>query len=121
MTKTKDDENELLKDGQVLRVRLDMMDSVQKAIHAAGGHPHPSHHKPGYRFATDSAAKSNIADAHAEYDREIGERYKHTNPEPAKTPASPVLDQEWDNFGEDGRAAAYEEYDSRIQDSWKNE
>ena len=150
MAKIEDDENDenrLLKDCQRLRVPLTMMDSVQKSVYADALSRHPSLYKPGYRFATDSAAKARVNDALAEYDREISERYKHTNDQgegsPCKSPTGEagiwqtvagkmvctpqnaartsdrkLLDEGWD--AGDDREQAYREYDQMLQDAWRS-
>ena len=146
--KTTDDDNELfddagiLKDGVRLRTPMYAMDSVQRSIRDA---MHPSLSKPGYRFLTDAESKQRIDDAHAEYRREISERWRTNDQKEGDSCRSPtgesgvlrfvsgrlvctpvgaattpdsnkLLDEGWD--AEYDREQAYLEYDAWIRDAW---
>ena len=113
-TKDDDREEKLLKDGQVLRIRMFAMDS-QKAYS----------HRPGYRVGqkllTDSETRETLADVYEQYENDLTTRWQRTSPEPViNTPAAPVLDADFDiNDDADLRELAYRLYDSDIASRWK--
>lgn len=119
---------EPMKDGEKVRVPMYAMDAVQKSIHDASQWAMDSNtahgHRPGYRMSGKlmrggDADREAIIDAHEQYDREISERYKHTNPEPViNTPAAPIIDDSWDDWDAQNM---YDRYDSSISERWKGE
>ncbi len=120
------DENGSLKDGHALVVPLRMMDAMQKDVHEhfssakvtdGAGDSGLSLHRPGFRISNTITRDRSIYDA---YDAEMASAYKNVGARDRE-----ALDQCVDRQGDaasvtDDRSAAYQEYEHRIQNAWRN-
>ena len=146
MTKD-DDRDELLRDGERVRVPMFAMDAKSirdaNAVHI---------HRPGYRFSQKlmrdgDAARETIIDLYDQYDREVSEKWRTTDQKEgdsctapngdagtlqfvagklvctpvaaAKTSDSKLLDADFDDG--DLRELAYSMYDADLQNRWRGE
>jgi hypothetical protein len=110
----------LLKDGEGIRVRMNLMDAGRRRVAFTDAHGLPSGHRPGYAWATDPAIMDSADEARgsaaAEYEACVCDAWRNqpsiysdasrtTDPAHAKIPEV-----------EDGRL----EYVRRISNAWRN-
>lgn len=78
-------DDDILKDGQVLHVPMFAMDSVQRSV--AASTMNVSHHRPGYRLntqlVTDSAARDALQDVYDQYERIYATRGRRQHQAPS--------------------------------------
>ncbi len=127
------DENGVLRDGGRLRVRLDMrdarLDPVQRAIASRGARLHDGYgcsdlvgHRPGH-IVSDSVDRSAIADAYAEYERELTNAWRGHNrliDAATREPGHPEtgLTQDLGFVGHE-RAEVYAQYERELTNAWR--
>lgn len=120
-TWTADDQDEgveLIEDafGNVkVRVPLAMMDGcdpVQRAVARDADQPAPIRHSPG-SIGRSPEAEAALAQAHAEYENELQNRWQGGNRPAMGTTADPGRTP-------DGRQAAYTQYETALKNAWRN-
>jgi hypothetical protein len=135
------DENGILKDGHALRVRLRMMDAMQKDAHEhfsrakvtdGAGDSDLGLHRPGFRIsntitrdrsvyaAYDAAAEvayKNVGRVESEV---RGQREGDSRTAKSDQGRDASADSKLNDAMRDEREAAHQEYQDRIQNAWKD-
>ena len=102
----------VLLDGEALVVELSFMDTKGFIVH--DGHGNPAGQRPGFLYSdANEQVERARADAYAEYNRTIQERWRGQRSSP--TPSDKAVF----NSPEAALAAAYAEYDKTIQERWR--
>jgi hypothetical protein len=126
-TEEEEQDDGIVADGARVRVRLDMMDSVQKAVAQHAGKPLVTDgtdnplalHKPGFRLTADMAqrqtADAALAQAYEARDLADREAWRSNNDHPLNTNAR---GQQQDAHTDD-REAAYAAYDADMTNAWR--
>jgi 3-oxoacyl-ACP reductase-like protein len=119
MTKiSNDDDDEILKDGERIRVSMLTMDSAQQNIidqqtTVLADGMRAGLHRPGYRYVSESPQAREARDAmYDSIEKELSERWQTAAPGLITSVTDDsVLDQEFDD--------CYQEYEHRLQNAYK--
>jgi hypothetical protein len=127
----RDDDDEIIRDGQAVRVPLTMMDAVQRAV--ARGAAHLTDHvgngvgtgalnRPGFRcFLEDEAGELRKERAYRDHERYIRDAYKT----PVDEPDTIVAREDHRSIGQRMRdhqqrmSALYEAADAEAREAWR--
>jgi hypothetical protein len=124
--------DKLLRDGEVLRVKMTMADAMRVPVTDGAGNSGLSLHKPGFRISNTVTRDGSIYDA---YDAQVASAYRNVGAVEsefrgrregdARTAKSDQgrdgsTDSKLSDAVRDEREAAHLEYRNRIQNAWKD-
>ena len=105
----------ILQDGEAMTVPPMFMDSKLMVVHDGNGHP--AGQRPGFLYSdANEQAEQALVDAYAQYDAEIGRRWRQRPDQRSnQTQSAP---QTFESPGAT-LAAAYAQYDRDISERWR--
>ena len=110
-TRTDDENDEVLRDGEHIVIRMRMMDSVQRAVVGDAVLTDGVGHRPGSLPMTDSERERRTL-LYRDHDEKLGERWRTPQPTASTTDAR--------HSTGDARLDAYASYQERVTDAWRH-
>lgn len=110
-TRTDDEDDEVLRDGERIVIRMSMMDSLQRAVVGDAAFTDAVGHKPGSLAMTD-AERERRTSLYRDHDEKLGERWRTPLPTASTTDAR--------HSTGDARLDAYARYQQRVTDAWRH-
>jgi hypothetical protein len=124
------DEDDIVRDGETVKVRMHMMDALQRAIavdrlRLHDGLGNPAGHKRGYVFSSNAEDRQRATDAYDERTAQLQNAWRSAA---AKVESNQAQLEAWRSPGakpgprqkaEADRAGAHAEYVRRIQNAWR--
>ena len=119
----------VLRDGEVLRTPMRLMDSVQRSIHADklqtdaaqsfGLNDSAALHRPGYRFTVDAAVLNAKEQAYRDVDRAQTNAWRSNDAEASDVRKANDREIPLRQITGDAREDAYAAYDENISNYWR--
>jgi hypothetical protein len=119
----------ILRDGEVLRTPMRLMDSVQSSIHADklqndaaqsfGLNDSAALHRPGYRFTVDAAGLDAKEQAYRDADLAQTNAWRGNDVQPSDTPKGNDREILLKQITGDSRLDAYLSYQEDVENRWR--
>lgn len=116
MQKIEDDDDQIARDGQTIRVPLMLMDSVQKAVASSTVTNDGAGHRPGYAVITDAMVKDRLK-LYDAYIARVTSAWK--NPPAVLANATDGKAPPPHKPATDDRAKLCDAYDKKLSERWR--